>query len=85
MSKLREELFSTIEGKDINVYITTENSKMSCILRHIYIDSDETILSNNDELTIDWDKAEISNNGNLYTIKLPEVTYEIKEVDDGYC
>ena len=82
MAYLKEDLFSDIEGRDININISTENSNMSYLYKHVYIDNDGVLLSNNDELVIDWRKANIEKEDDRYIIRLPEITYE---VEYGYC
>lgn len=84
MKYLKEQLFSDIEGKNINICITTENSELIYLFKNVYISLDEELFSGNEELKINWDKAEIEKENDLYIIKLPEITYKIYEVVDEY-
>ena len=77
MDYLKQDLFNSIEGKIITVETETENSRGLVILEYVYIDTYENLCSNNNEIHINWEVADIEKTDDIFTIKLPEITYTI--------
>lgn len=75
--ELKNELFSSIEGNDIDINIKSEHMQIMLSFPDVLIDSNESICSSDNELHIDWNKTNIIKSGDIFIIELPEATYEI--------